>query len=213
MSYPWYSIDGDMNMCYLYMQELKSCHDTKIYPQTNCKNEAEDFIECHSRQKHVLLPLTIEKRLLQVPEGPQPGPQRQRAPLRQQNRLLHLRRWQGHLQHRRRLQNLQVVLMPVISIDRLSTLFIPNIIMQHQKPIVCSLWATRPTICSGLNLLEGISASCAAALMLTFMEKSRGLLLQSTDLISRYVSSLSTILQFSLRLFLRTEIVWGRRLP
>ena len=53
MSYPWFSLDGDMNMCYFYMQEVKQCHENKIYPQTNCKDEREDFLECHTRQKHV----------------------------------------------------------------------------------------------------------------------------------------------------------------
>ena len=53
MSYPWYSVNGDMNPCYFYMQELKQCHQTKMYPHTNCRNEAEDFVECHNRQKHV----------------------------------------------------------------------------------------------------------------------------------------------------------------
>lgn len=44
MSYSYFGVNGELNLCYLYMQELIKCYDNKIYPQTNCKNEKEDFL-------------------------------------------------------------------------------------------------------------------------------------------------------------------------
>lgn len=38
MSYPYFGVNGELNLCYLFMQELKTCFNNKIYPQTNCKN-------------------------------------------------------------------------------------------------------------------------------------------------------------------------------
>lgn len=54
MSYPWIGVAGDFNYCFMYMTELKKCHENKLYPKTRCQNELEDFTECHNRQKHVL---------------------------------------------------------------------------------------------------------------------------------------------------------------
>lgn len=55
MSYPYFAVNADLNLCYLYFQYMQNCMENKIYPQTRCKNEVEDFIECHNRQKHVLM--------------------------------------------------------------------------------------------------------------------------------------------------------------
>lgn len=38
MSYPYFGMNGDLNLCYLFMQELRKCHENKIYPQTRCSN-------------------------------------------------------------------------------------------------------------------------------------------------------------------------------
>lgn len=53
MSYPHFAVNGDLNLCYLFMQELEGCFRNKMYPHTFCQNQIDDFLECHSRQKHV----------------------------------------------------------------------------------------------------------------------------------------------------------------
>ena len=49
-----YSLNGDLNYCYLYMQQLKECHRQKMYPHTKCAHEREDYLECHNKKKYVL---------------------------------------------------------------------------------------------------------------------------------------------------------------
>lgn len=39
MSYDFSSFNGELNLCYLFLQEFKKCHATKIYPKTNCARE------------------------------------------------------------------------------------------------------------------------------------------------------------------------------
>ena len=54
MSYPELQIGGDLNPCYFYLQELRYCSENNLYPKTTCKNESEDFYECHTRAKQVI---------------------------------------------------------------------------------------------------------------------------------------------------------------
>jgi hypothetical protein len=49
MSYPDLAVGGDLNHCWFYLNELKHCADNSLFPKTHCKNEREDFLECHTR--------------------------------------------------------------------------------------------------------------------------------------------------------------------
>lgn len=44
MSYDFTSFNGELNLCYLFLQEYKKCSRNKMYPKTNCVHEEEDFI-------------------------------------------------------------------------------------------------------------------------------------------------------------------------
>lgn len=53
MSYPEVGVDGDVNPCYFFMREAEHCYHTKLYPQTDCKKESDNFLECHNKNKQV----------------------------------------------------------------------------------------------------------------------------------------------------------------
>lgn len=53
MSYPELGVDGDVNPCYFFMREAENCYHTKLYPQTDCKKESDNFMECHNKNKQV----------------------------------------------------------------------------------------------------------------------------------------------------------------
>lgn len=54
-SYPALQIGGDLNPCYFYFHELRYCSENNLFPKTQCQNEREDFLECHSRAKQVII--------------------------------------------------------------------------------------------------------------------------------------------------------------
>ena len=56
MSYPELGVDGEMNPCYFLLREVEHCYHRNLYPATNCQKEQNDFFECHTRGKQVLLP-------------------------------------------------------------------------------------------------------------------------------------------------------------
>lgn len=81
MAYPYFGVNGDLNYCYLFMQEVEKCFNAKLYPQTRCKNEVEDFLECHNRQKHVLTALNLESSIEEGQRSNDERHKRECAPL------------------------------------------------------------------------------------------------------------------------------------
>jgi len=43
------------------MRELENCHQNHLFPVRECASYQEDFFECHSRNKQVLISITQDK--------------------------------------------------------------------------------------------------------------------------------------------------------
>jgi hypothetical protein len=53
MAFTGISINTGVHICLPYFEEMVTCADNHVYSQFECKNQIQDYMECHNRNKYV----------------------------------------------------------------------------------------------------------------------------------------------------------------
>lgn len=53
MSFTGLSINNGVHICFPHFEEMRQCIEGHTYGQFECKNQIQDYLECHNRKKYV----------------------------------------------------------------------------------------------------------------------------------------------------------------